>query len=410
MFKQRINWFSKHPRAVGVIFVVTIVLSFSTGSVYGKLSNTTITLEDGSVIGVKAAQQLSSDVDFQMFWDVWQSVQNDYLRGPVPEKDLFYSALEGLVKGTGDQYTTFFDPEAAEEFQTDLSGQFEGIGAQIGKKNDRIVVIAPLPESPAVNSGLMAGDIIFLIDDIDTTDMSVDEAVSRIRGVGGTEVVLTVARESSGEIAEIPIIRDVIEVASVKWEVREDKIAKIDIYSFNKDTALKFNEAVADIQEQGATGIVLDMRNNPGGFLDRAVSVVGEWVGNKTVVFERADGDHVTPFNAQGIARIGDIPTVVLVNGGSASAAEIVAGALQDYEKATIVGTQTFGKGSVQEYQSFKDGSGLKITIAEWLTPKGRSIQDEGITPDEYIEYTQEDFDAERDPQLDKAIEILSIH
>lgn len=406
MFQQRINWLIKRPWLLGVIFVVTAGSSFAGGVVFSN-QDSTVTLEDGSVIGIGEVKRISDDVDFQLFWDVWDILHEDYLRAPVSDKDLLYSAIDGLVKGVGDPYSRFFDPRSAEGFQTDLAGKFEGIGAEIGIKDDFVVVVAPIVDSPASNAGVRSGDIIYTIDDVETRGMSVEEAVRRIRGPGGTVVKLNVQHLDAEELVEIPITRDVIEISSVKWEVRDDGIAVINIYFFNEDTARNFNKAVVDILANGAKSIVVDMRNNPGGFLDRAVSISGEWVGNKTVVFEKLEDGSLIPLDAQGTARLASLQTVVLVNGGSASATEIVAGALQDYEKATIVGEQTFGKGSVQEYREFGDGSGLKLTIAEWLTPKGRSIQDDGITPDEIVEYTKEDFEAGADPQFDRAIEIL---
>ncbi len=408
MFQQRINWMSKNPWAIGVSVVIVIVVSLGIGMAIGRNSQQVVELEDGRVLGIGEVRQLAEDVNFQMFWEVWDTLQEDFLYGPVSEKDLFYSALSGLVDGAGDPYSRFFAPKAASDFQTDLEGKFEGIGAEIGIKDDRVVVVAPLPDSPAIKAGIKAGDIIYLIDDVDTSGMAVEEAVGLIRGIGGTTVVLTVSHDGLDDVVEIPIVRDTIEISSVEWEITEDNIAVINLYFFNEDTARNFNKAVNEILTKDVDGLVLDLRNNPGGFLDRAVTVAGEWVGNQTVVFERMEAGFVQPFDAQGLARLDAIKTIVLVNGGSASASEIVAGALQDYGVATIIGTQTFGKGSVQEYREFSDGSGIKITIAEWLTPKGRSIQDDGITPDEIVEYTVEDFEAEVDPQLDRAIEILN--
>ncbi|NQV12020.1 S41 family peptidase [Candidatus Uhrbacteria bacterium] len=407
MFQQRINWLMKRPWLVGVIFVVIVVLSFAAGAAFVRDQQSTFTLEDGSVVGIGEVQRMAEDVDFQMFWDVWKILQDDYLRGPVSEKDLLYSALDGLVQGVGDPYSRFFNPEDAQGFETDLEGKFEGIGAEIAIKDDRVVIVAPLAGSPAITAGIKAGDTVYLIDEADTTGMSIDEAVRRIRGPGGSIVTLTVSHDGMDDIVEVPITRDVIEISSVEWEVRDDGVAVIDIFFFNEDTARNFNKAVVDVLAQGASSLVIDMRNNPGGFLDRAVTIAGEWVGNKTVVFEKMEDGYLVPLDAQGVARLAGLKTVVLVNGGSASATEIVAGALQDYELATVIGEQTFGKGSVQSYREFNDGSGLKLTIAEWLTPKGRSIQDDGITPDEIIEYTEEDFDAGIDQQFDRAIEIL---
>lgn len=394
---------------MGVVAGAALLTALFGGIFLGRevLPPRTVQLEDGQVLGIGEVSRIADDVDFDLFWEVWEQVQNDHIYGPVSEKDLFYGALEGLVSGLGDPYTNFFDPREASEFQTDLSGQFEGIGAEIGKRDGQIVIVSPLQDSPAQSAGVQAGDAILLIDELDTFGMTIEDAVRNIRGPKGTTVVLTVARENEESVVEIPIRRDVIELRSVEWDIREDGIAVINLFAFNEDTARLFNEAVVDVLSQGASGIVLDMRNNPGGFLDRAVSIAGEWVGNNTVVIERFENGQQRELDAQGIARLRDIPTVVLVNEGSASATEIVAGALQDYEEAVIIGAQTFGKGSVQEYRQLSDGSGLKITIAEWLTPQGRSINQEGIRPDEIVEFLAEDFAQGIDTQLERAIEIL---
>ncbi|HBU27625.1 TPA: hypothetical protein DEB00_00735, partial [Candidatus Uhrbacteria bacterium] len=359
------------------------------------------------VIGAEEVERIAEDVDFQLFWDVWQQVQDDYVYGPVAEKDLFYGALHGLVAGLGDPYTTFFDPKAAEGFQTSLSGQFEGIGAEIGLRDGQLVIVSSLRDSPAQLAGIGAGDAIHLINETETAGISIEDAVGLIRGPRGTTVTLTVTHVGADRAVEVPIQRAIIEISSVEWSVREDGIAVIDIFAFNEDTARRFNDAVLDVLSQGATGLVVDMRNNPGGFLEQAVIVAGEWIGNNTVVIERGEDGVMRDLKSQGVARLKGIPTVVIVNEGSASATEIVAGALQDYASAIIIGMQTFGKGSVQEYRELSDGSALKITIAEWLTPQGRSINKQGITPDEEVTFTEEDVADGIDTQFERAIRIL---
>lgn len=379
------------------MYVGTHALSASSGPVV-----------DGRVLGRDEIAQLSEDVDFQMFWEVWKQLQDDHIYGPVAEKDLFYGALKGLVGSVDDPYTVFFDPRKASEFQTDLSGQFEGIGAEIGLRDGQVIIVAPLKDAPAQRAGVQAGDVIVLIDDLETDGMSIEEAVKHIRGPKGTTVTLSVYRAGTSGVIEIPIQRNVIEISSVEWEMRDDGIAVIRLFAFNEDTGRRFNQAVVEVLSQNAKGIVLDMRNNPGGFLDQAVTVAGEWVGNKTVVIERMDDGLLQDLKAQGVGRLKGTPTIILVNEGSASATEIVAGALQDYAVATLIGQQTFGKGSVQEYRELKDGSALKITIAEWLTPQGRSINKEGIRPDELVEITAEDIAAGIDAQFERAIEVLT--
>jgi len=264
-----------------------------------------------------------------------------------------------------------------------------------------------LPETPADKAGIKSGDKIYEINGESTMGISVDEAVSKIRGPKGSEVILTIFRDDFNEPQEITITRDTIEINSVKTELLEHNILLISLSSFSDDTLNLFNLAVKEAEDKKVAGIILDLRNNPGGYLDTAVEVASEWVESGPVVIEKFDEDNEENYLARGIARLSNYETVVLVNGGSASASEIVAGALQDYSLGTIVGTQTFGKGSVQTLNPFSDGSALKVTVAKWLTPQGSYITDIGITPDEVLEYSLEDFENEIDPQLNKAISII---
>lgn len=349
----------------------------------------------------------SSDADFKTFWEVWDLVQDAYYRQPVSETDLYYGALEGMLWSLNDPYSLFFPPEQADEFNNELEGVFYGIGAEIGKKNDVVVVIAPLSGSPAEQAGLMAGDEIWYVDDVDIFNYSVNEAVQIIRGEIGTEVVLTVSRDGADDLIEIPIIRDEIQISSVEWEIRDDGIAVIEISMFNEETTDLFTQAAREALAAGVTGLVIDLRNDPGGLLTAAINVAGFWTSDMPAVQQRVQGD-VQTYNSSGNGWLSNIPTVVLVNAGSASASEILAGALQDYGYATVIGEQTFGKGSVQEYYELPDGSAVKITVAEWLTALGRSINEVGITPDIEVEYTIEQYEAGETPQLDAAIDFLT--
>lgn len=350
---------------------------------------------------------LSKDVDFDLLWDVWKRVKKEYIEKDTPDTKLFYGALEGIVGALDDPHSVFLDPETSKKFDDSLSGSFEGIGAEIGMKKKQLQVVAPLPDSPAERAGLRSGDKIFAIDKKSTAGISVDEAVNRIRGKGGTTVTLTIFRDSEKKERDVSIVRDTINVASVTWSMKDGQIAEIKISHFNQDTEGRFRDAVKEIIRKRAKGVVLDMRNNPGGYLDTAVQVAGYWVDGKTVVVEEYGDKKKDEYTARTRPLLADISTVVLVNEGSASASEIVAGALQDYKKATLVGAKTFGKGSVQDLQHLKDGSSLKLTIARWLTPSGRSINDDGITPDVTVELTDEDFEKKKDPQMEKALQIL---
>jgi len=352
-------------------------------------------------------EYLSKDIDFNLFWQVWNLAKKNYVHQPVQDTELFYGALSGIISSLGDPYSVFFDPKTAEEFKQELEGTFSGIGAELGIKNNQLTIIAPLPDTPAERAGLKAGDRILAIDSRDTTDMALDYAVSIIRGEEGTDVTLTTWREGWDKAQDLKITRDTIEVASVKWEMKDD-IAYIEINHFNEDTERRFDQAVAELITKNPKGLILDLRNNPGGFLNTAVEVAGEWIENDVIVVEQIDDGQRNEERSAGLARLQNLKTVVLVNQGSASASEIVAGALQDYGKATLVGEKTFGKGSVQNLEPLPDGSAVKITVAEWLTPKGRLIDKEGIVPDVEIKLTEEDYNAERDPQMDKAIEIIN--
>ncbi len=400
----------RFPGAIYTLFIVVgVILAFTVGWLFGRQQgvHSVVPTGEGEIIGEgEIPRYLSEDLEFDMFWDTWDPNKENYYRLPVSEVNLFYGAMEGLLESLDDPYSVFFDPEEAEDFMESLSGSFEGIGAEIGIKDDQLQIVAPLPNTPAMNAGLLSGDKIYYIDDLETSPMSLEEAVMNIRGPKGTSVVLTVGREGEDSLLEITVVRDEINIDSLDWEVREDGVAVIDMYYFNEDTSELFNDAVNDILTQDIEGLILDLRGNPGGLLSMAVIVASEWTGTDVVVIEKIK-DLEAPLTGRNTMRLAEIPTVVLVNGGSASASEIVAGALQDYDLATIIGEQTFGKGSVQDYRELPDGSAIKMTIAEWLTPTGRTINEEGITPDIVVEYTLEDYYAGEDPQFEQALDII---
>ncbi len=400
----------RKPRAVIILFLIVFIgFAFSSGWFLGKEQGVRAAVPRGEGLVLnqdEVSETLADNVEFGQFWDVWNLVKEKYYQQPVSDKELFYGAIEGMVAAAGDPYTTYFDPEAAADFQSMLSGSFSGIGAEIGMKEEQLVVVSPLAGSPAETAGIRAGDAIVMIDTVETYGISVEKAVSLIRGEKGTTVVLSVVHEGDDVLTEVSIVRDTITIDSVKWSVDEQGIALISIFTFNDDTTELFNNAINDILSKGATRIILDLRGDPGGLLTAAIDVASAWVGYETVVVEK-EQDDAKSFSGVSAPRLQGIPTVVLVNGGSASASEIVAGALQDYKFATVVGTQTFGKGSVQDYRELEDGSAVKITIAEWYTPNGRSINETGITPDVIVDFTREEALANHDPQKEKAIELL---
>ncbi len=400
----------RKPPAVAFLIVTVLVgTSFSSGWFFGEQRGARAAVPEGEghlLDKGTVPSSVSDDVNFNEFWNVWNMVKDNYYKQPVSDKSLYYGAMKGMVAAAGDPYTMYFDPEASKDFKGMLSGTFSGIGAEIGSKDGVIVVVAPLKDSPAEMAGLAEGDIILSIDGKDTTKLAVDQAVALIRGVEGTDVKLSVVHAGADHAEDLTITRQVIKIDSVKWSIDKEGFATISIAEFNGDTTGLFNQAVNDVLAKNVKGIVFDLRSDPGGLLTAAIDVASAWTGYQTVVIEKQQDD-AQSFPGVSAPRLEGIPTVVLVDGGSASASEIVAGALQDYGLATMVGTQTFGKGSVQDFRDLPDGSSVKITIAAWYTPKGRTINETGLTPDVVVEYTKEDAHAKRDPQKEKALEIL---
>lgn len=400
----------------GLVLAAVLIATFWGGFYAGKKKDTLAMTGSASRI-LAYSEEAASDTavvnpddvfDFNLYWEVWDSLKQNHVdKNKIKNKDLFYGSLKGMAAAADDPYTVFMDPTTAKEFADDLAGTFEGIGAEVGMRNDIVTVIAPLDGMPAQKAGLRAGDKIYAIDGTSTIGLTVDEAVRAIRGKKGTQVKLTILRGSNAKSQDISITRDIIIVKSVKTEMRSDGIFVIKVTNFNDDTLNLFNAAVSETLLKSPKGIILDLRNNPGGYLDTAVAMASEWIDGGPVVVEQFGENKRNEYPSNGRARLKNIPTVVLVNGGSASASEIVAGALRDYKKATLVGEQTYGKGSVQTLQDLSDGSSLKITIAKWLTPAGDFINEKGLTPNVVIKLEQKDIDKNVDPQMNKALEIL---
>ncbi len=388
-----------------VITIVLILASYQLGFSTGKKGFTFVPKEFKVVNQADQPQT----VDYQLLWDAINTVNEKYIDKPVDSQKVLYGAVKGAVQATGDPYTDFFEPKDLESFKTELKGSFDGIGAEVGKKNGQIVIVAPLDESPAERAGLLAKDIILQVDGKSTADWSVEQAVSVIRGKKGTEVTLTIYREGKDKPFDVTITRDKIEVksAKVKYEEKDGKkIAVISLTRFGDDTQNLFNQIVSDVLKQNVSGIVLDLRNNPGGYLQTSVELASNWVDSgKVVVTEaRSQGDNEV-YNASGASRLKDIKTVVLINGGSASASEILAGALHDYGIVKLIGEKSFGKGSVQELVELKGGSAVKVTVAKWITPSGKNLNKEGLVPDIEVKLTEEDVTTGKDPQMEKAME-----
>jgi carboxyl-terminal processing protease len=327
--------------------------------------------------------------------------------GSVDRSKLLDGAKEGLVASVGDPYTVYLNPKNAKMLADDLKGSLSGIGAEVGIRNKLLTIIAPLPGTPAARSGLRSGDVVVKINNTDPTGLSLDEAVSKIRGPKGSKVTLNISR-SNGKPFDVVIIRENITVPSVNHSMKAGEVGYIQIVRFGTDTADKVDRAAGELLAQGAKKFVLDLRDDPGGYLDEAVKVASIFLeANQLVVEERRGNVSTDKEYSTGGGKLIGKPVIVLINGGSASASEIVAGALHDNTGAKLVGIKSFGKGSVQEIVNLSGGAELKVTVAHWYTPKGININKEGIKPDIAIELSPEDFSAGRDPQLEKALELL---
>ncbi len=368
-------------------------------------------------LGTLFAQEASTpspEVDLSNFWRVWNLMEEKFVSSttsaPVDSNERLFGAIDGLVRSYEDPYTVFMPPEEASSFGDEISGNFGGVGMEVGMRDDIVTVIAPLAESPAEKAGILAGDAIIRIDETSTERMSTDEAVRLIRGERGTSVKLTIFRKGEEEFREFTIVRDTITIPTAKTEEKDD-VFIISLYSFNALSEPEMQQALRSYVQSGKRKLILDLRGNPGGYLESAVAISSFFLPMGKVVVRENFGENtpedVHRSTGRTLGNRAPEKMVVLVDGGSASASEILAGALQEHGVATLIGTQTFGKGTVQELVDLGDGSSLKVTIARWLTPNGTSIANGGLKPDIEIDRTIEDREAEKDPQMDEAIRFL---
>lgn len=398
-FLNNINDINKPKKPKKLIFFIS---GFFVGALFSVVINY-------AAYGIRSNSSLNKELpknlDYSSVEELYDNLRLNY-DGELDITKILDGLKYGLAKATGDPYTIYLSKEDNEEFDSDINGTFTGIGAELIEENNVVVIATPLSGFPAEKAGVKARDIILKIDGEDATQLKVSEAVKKIRGEKGTEVTLTLLRD--GDQLEITITRDVISIPSVKSEIK-DGIGILTIYRFGEDTARLANKYADEYVGKKVKGVVVDLRNNPGGYLDQSVSVASLWVEKNSLVVEEKRGEvSVKKDLAVGDNKLKNLPTVLLVNGGSASASEIVAGALKDYKLATIVGEKTFGKGSVQQVIDLSDGTALKVTVSSWYTPKGQNINKDGIVPDTELELTTEDIKQKNDVQLNKAIEIIN--
>jgi len=355
-------------------------------------------------------REVEKEVDFNLFWQVWDLVHEKYLDGKnIDVHGLVYGAIRGMLQAIGDPYTAFLDPEQNKSMHDSLGGRYEGIGAELGMREEGLIIVAPLEGSPAENAGVKALDRIVKIEDENTSGITIAEAVSIIRGPAGEPVRLTLSRESVDEPFEVTIIRAQITLKSVSWEYKEGDIAYIRLSRFGERTNADWEKVVSEISNSSPKikAVVLDVRGNPGGYLNSSVYLATEFVkfGTPVVIEEFGDGRRIV-LKATRYGKFLSVPLVVLINEGSASASEILAAALKEQRGALLVGKKSFGKGTVQDAQDLTGGSGVHITIAKWLTSKGVWIDKKGLEVDYVVEISEEAERQSEDPQLDKALEV----
>jgi carboxyl-terminal processing protease len=391
------------------VVALLVALTTSIAFLAGFVARASLVPEPTVVAVEPSVEPGSSEEEaFRIFWEAWDILEREFY-GDLPDvQEMAYSAIRGVIDGLGDEYTAFLDPKVASIIREDMSGAFDGIGAVVDMNDEgKLMIVQTFDAKPAARAGLKPGDIVLAVDDTVIEKMSVFEAVALIRGPAGSIVRLTIERQGLEDPFVVEVVRQRIEVPVVELRMLDDDIAYLRLFEFNSQAASELKAGLQSLLAEEPRGLILDLRNNPGGFLDVAVEVGSQFVSDGSILVETfKDGrDRDYPAQKGGLAT--DIPLVVLVNGGTASASEIVAGAIQDTGRGILIGEDTLGKGSVQLSHQLSDNSELRVTYAYWLTPSGRAIHGKGLTPGIQVEITQEDIEAARDPQLQRAVEYL---
>lgn len=403
--------FSSRTLLVGIL----VLLGFVAGNITGVTGKVNL-MGSGTSSQYSSETNLPANLDYSSVTDVYNKIRANY-DGKLTADQLLTGMKKGMAEATGDPYTEYFTAKEAKDFEGQINGTFTGVGAELGKDSDgNIIVVAPIAGNPADKAGVKAQDIIATINNESTTGMSIDDAVSKIRGPKGSKVTLGLVRNKSQALT-ITIVRDNIQIKSVKYQMLDNNIGYISISTFGDDTPGLITEAANSMQSNHAKGIILDLRGNPGGIVDSAVAVASQWLpSDKTVLQEKRGSVVLKTYTSDGPGELANIPTVVLIDEGSASASEITAGALKDQANVHLIGTKSYGKGVVQQpicmsgspdSQGYCPGDMLKVTIASWYRPNGQNINHQGITPDQTVKFTDADMANGSDPQKDAAIQYL---
>ncbi len=405
-------------RSLVLIFVTLALVVCSFGG--GALTGYFVSQQRGIVLGPPRIQttpvsptEAGTPADlaetFAPFWEAWDLVHQMYVDQPLNDTALMEGAIRGMMEALNDPYSGYWDVRETQDANNAMTGEYDGIGAYVDTGGEYLTIINPIPGTPAEAAGLRPGDQIIAVDGEDVTGMDPDLVrLTRVMGPAGTDVTLTIRREGVDEPFDVTITRAHIVIPSVTAEMLDNNIAYIQVSIFGDDTDTELREALREAMANNPSGLILDLRNNGGGYLNVAVNIASEFIPQGVILYEVYGDGTRRPYEARSGGLATEIPMVVLVNEYSASASEIVAGALQDYGRATLVGTTTFGKGSVQNWMPLSNGGTLRVTIARWETPNGRSIHGQGIDPDVVVEMTEADYEAGRDPQLEAAIQILT--
>ncbi len=398
--------------------LVLLAVSFSSGFVTGRYLPNSLPLDQLPAPLMETApstpspeQMGATPTDLQTlfvpFWEAWNIVHEQYVDQPVDDVELMRGAIRGMLESLGDAHTSYMDPQQFKDANAELAGEYEGIGAWVDITGEYLTIVSPMPDSPAERAGLKPGDQVIAVDGEDVTGMDGELVRRRILGPAGTTVRLTIRREGVEEPLEFEVTRERIIIHAVQGEMLDNGIAYVQIFTFGDKTTPELRDTLKDLLSQNPRGLILDLRNNGGGYLVTAIEVASQFIPDGVIMYEQYGDGSRQSYTAQPGGLATEIPMVVLINEGTASASEIVAGAIQDRERGLLVGTTSFGKGSVQNWVPLSNDQGaVRVTVAKWLTPNGRTIHEVGLTPDVVVEMP-EDVEAGNDPQLDKAIEVL---
>lgn len=406
--------------AIAVTAILLLAGTFSVGMFVGgvyaaadrllppSLTQALFELTPSIVTPTSTSKPVDRESLFKPFWQAWDIVHQIYVDQPVNDEAMMQGAIEGMLESLGDQHSSYMDPDQYRQANIPLEGEYEGIGAWVDPNTKYLTIVSPMPGSPAEKAGLKPGDQIIAVDGEDMTGIDGNLVIRRVLGPAGTRVTLTILREGVEEPFDVTLVRAKIVIPSVTGEMLNGKIAYIQLLTFGENTVSELRTQLRDLLDQEPVGMILDLRNNGGGALVTAIDVASEFIEDGVIMYEEYGDGSRDVYRAKGGGLATEMALVVLVNEGSASASEIVAGAIQDHGRGLLVGSKTFGKGSVQNWIPLVNDQGaVRVTIARWYTPNGRSIHEVGLQPEVVVELTDEDIAAQRDPQLDKAIELL---